>query len=462
MGDEEDDAGEVAEEAEGHGEAELVGEARVAAAEVFKGVIVLEGAEAAGEHAVAEEAGRVIGLDEAFVELGQAELPALPADAVAGGDQAFSDEACGAGAAGAGDGAHAELVLHDGEVGGEQETALDGGMDDDGFGDLEGMGHAFALVFDDIPMRRAGSGFHDMELCRTGKRERRWWAGESARRDGTIHWREMGWHEWSFAAALRIASGATALYERLRPAQADDALAPLPGVRLSRHTIASGKSRLDAIFAEPMSGGGRVAKPRAVLLICHGIGEIVEWWLPVQRLLAGQGVASLVFNYTGYGRSTGKISARQLEDDAVASFGYLERLLPGEPVSVLGFSLGTGVAAAAIGRMPAHRLVLCAGFPSFQEGAFCVGVPRSWKRLTPPIWRAEESMRGVTLPVLVVHGEEDALFPVELGRALHAACGEWAEWLLVPGQGHNQPFNQPTMHYWGPVVRWLVGEGARG
>jgi len=269
----------------------------------------------------------------------------------------------------------------------------------------------------------------------------------------------MGWHEWSFAAAIGAAGRVTNLYERLKPTPVREERTVMPGLRLSRHWIESGASRLDAVYAEPADRAGRAKPARMTLLICHGIGEIVEWWLPVQRLLAEQGVASLVFDYTGYGRSKGKVSARQLEDDAVAAFHYLEGLTGGGPVSVLGFSLGTGVAAAAIGRMPAQRLVLCAGFPSFRKAAFHVGVPRSWRRLVPPVWRAEESMRGVMLPVLVVHGENDQLFPVELGQELHAACGEWADWLLVPGQGHNQPFNQPTMHYWDPVLRWLAGDG---
>jgi hypothetical protein len=269
----------------------------------------------------------------------------------------------------------------------------------------------------------------------------------------------MGWHEWSFATAIGVASWATSLYERLKPTTVHEERTVMPGLRLSRHWIESGASRLDAVFAEPADWAGRPKPAWMTLLICHGIGEIVEWWLPVQRLLADQGVASLVFDYTGYGRSKGKISARQLEDDAVAAFRYLEELKQGEPVSVLGFSLGTGVAAAAISRMPAHRLVLAAGFPSFRKAAFHVGVPRRWKRLVPPVWRAEESMRGVTLPVLVVHGENDQLFPVEMGQELHAACGEQADWLLAPGQGHNQPFNQPTMHYWDPVLQWLADDG---
>ena len=89
----------------------------------------------------------------------------------------------------------------------------------------------------------------------------------------------------------------------------------------------------------------------------------------VQELLAAHGAASLVFDYSGYGRSTGRIEAAQCEQDAIAAFEFLEGLAPGAPIAVLGFSLGSGIAAAVMRRVRASRLVLCAGFTSFRAAA---------------------------------------------------------------------------------------------
>jgi hypothetical protein len=63
--------------------------------------------------------------------------------------------------------------------------------------------------------------------------------------------------------------------------------------RISGHSIASSDSSLDAVYVEP---AGRALQ--FVVLICHGIGEIVDGCLPVQRLLAANGAASLVFDYS--------------------------------------------------------------------------------------------------------------------------------------------------------------------
>ena len=260
-------------------------------------------------------------------------------------------------------------------------------------------------------------------------------------------------HRFTFAVAITAASRATSLRDRLLGTVRYVRRLEFHDVQISRPRIASGNSSLDALYVEP---AGRPVE--SVVLICHGIGEIVDGWLPVQRLLAANGAASLVFDYSGYGRSKGRVEAAQFEEDAVAAFRYLQELAPGMPIAVLGFSMGSGVAAAVINRIEASRLVLCAGFPSFQAAACSICIPARWARFVPPIWRAEESMRGCSLPVLVVHGGEDKTFPVKLGEQLHALCGESAEFLVIPEHGHNEPFRRPRLAYWGPILEWLAAD----
>jgi hypothetical protein len=73
----------------------------------------------------------------------------------------------------------------------------------------------------------------------------------------------------------------------------------------TRLAIRSGKNLLEAVLVKPVS-----QPARASVLICHGIGETVQHWFAVQEMLAATGVASLVFDYSGYGRSSGVFHAR--------------------------------------------------------------------------------------------------------------------------------------------------------
>ena len=90
----------------------------------MKPMVMLEAAEAASDHAVLEEVRRIpcLGYDERDVIVGEAELHALPAHRVAGGDEAASAALHWM---------HAELALHDSEMGGEREAALNGCLDED-------------------------------------------------------------------------------------------------------------------------------------------------------------------------------------------------------------------------------------------------------------------------------------------------------------------------------------------
>jgi alpha-beta hydrolase superfamily lysophospholipase len=222
---------------------------------------------------------------------------------------------------------------------------------------------------------------------------------------------------------------------------------------VSRHAIGSGKNVLDAVLVRPTK-----APARAGLLICHGIGETVQRWQKVQQLLAAHGVASLVFDYSGYGRSTGFFGAPESEQDAIAAFRFFEEQADGLPISLLGFSLGSGIATAILPRVPARSLVLGAAFTSLRDAARSTGVPGFLNFCVPPIWRAEDVLRSCTVPALIVHGERDRLFPVTMAAELGACCGSHAKVIIVPRLAHNEPFGKPTLGYWGLIIDHLLGE----
>jgi hypothetical protein len=228
------------------------------------------------------------------------------------------------------------------------------------------------------------------------------------------------------------------------------------GARVSRHVIPSGKNILDAVLVKPAADTAQ-----ASLLICHGIGETVQHWLPVQQLLAASGIASMVFDYSVYGASSGLFDSDQSEEDAVSAFHCLQQLTAPLPVSVLGFSLGSGIAAAIIRKIPAQRLVLCAAFTSLRKAAVSVGIPKALAFAVPPVWDAEDSLRNCAVDVLVVHGEKDGLFPVRMAAELAALCGSQSKLVVVPKVAHNQPFRRPELSYWGLIASWLLdGQGS--
>jgi alpha-beta hydrolase superfamily lysophospholipase len=260
----------------------------------------------------------------------------------------------------------------------------------------------------------------------------------------------MNAHRFTFTVAITVASRAIALRDRVLRKIARLSPEESARVTISEHWIPSGGNLLHAAYVVPAAN-----PPKAALLICHGIGEIVSYWLPVQHLLAINGVASLVFDYSGYGCSTGSIDWTQCELDALAAFEYLQHLAPSTPLSLLGLSLGSGVAAAIVNQVGPKRLFLCGAFTSFRAASCAICVPRFLSALVPPIWNAEEALRDCKLPVVIVHGEKDPLFPVHMASDLASICGSNAELIVVPNLTHNEPFYHPRLSYWDLIISRL-------
>jgi uncharacterized protein len=214
-----------------------------------------------------------------------------------------------------------------------------------------------------------------------------------------------------------------------------------------RIVIPSGKRRLSAVY---VSAGDDTP----AVLICHGIGELVEYWGKVQGLLKGMGVSSLVFNYSGYGSSSGILTTAHCEEDATVACQELARR--GHPsIVLLGFSLGSGVGGAVASRVDIDGLVLCEGFSTLREAGMAVGFPRWVTRVVPDVWDTVHEVSALEMPVLVVHSDVDGLFPLSMAQRVAEACGPRGKLIVINGLSHNAPIFAPTEDYWQPIADWV-------
>ncbi|MBM4062709.1 MAG: alpha/beta hydrolase [Planctomycetes bacterium] len=179
--------------------------------------------------------------------------------------------------------------------------------------------------------------------------------------------------------------------------------------------------------------------PRACLLFFVGNGEDLASGARHAVELAAHGVAVLVPEYPGYGRSPGTPSVVSLLTTAEAACAHAERSARdlGVPLVVGGSSLGTFCAVHLAAQGRAARLLLRAPPTTLAE----VAGRQFWWLPVGRLLRHRFDNLGpaaaVRCPVLIVHGEADGLVPIEFGRRLAAAFPGPAEVIAVPGAGHN-------------------------
>jgi fermentation-respiration switch protein FrsA (DUF1100 family) len=220
-----------------------------------------------------------------------------------------------------------------------------------------------------------------------------------------------------------------------------------------RLTIRSGGRKLSAVYV-------RANHDAPVFLICHGIGEQVEYWSGVQELLKTMDISSLVFNYSGYGASSGSVSVAHCEEDATSAYRELKDR-GHRSIFLLGFSLGSGVVLAVAPRLKVDGVILCQGYSTLREAALAMGFRPWMTHAMPDVWRNIRQLNEITTRVLVVHGDGDQLFPVAMAKRIHEACGERGELIIVSGLAHDGPVYFPTEAYWRPVVEWAERMSSR-
>lgn len=166
------------------------------------------------------------------------------------------------------------------------------------------------------------------------------------------------------------------------------------------------------------------APGRPVILYFHGTGETVYSRPARFRNLAKAGYGILGLSYRGYASSTGSPSEDGLRRDAEAFYDHVRARHPGSPVVLWGYSLGSGVAVRLASERHVDGLVLEAPYTSIVE------VGSRWfpylpvRHLMTNQFRSDERIGRVTAPLLVLHGKQDAVVPVEFGKRLFALANE--------------------------------------
>ena len=154
------------------------------------------------------------------------------------------------------------------------------------------------------------------------------------------------------------------------------------------------------------------------------------------------GVSGLLVSYRGYGLSEGVPSEEGTYEDARAGLRHLlERSgVDRDRIVYFGRSLGGAVAAKLATEQPPAALVLEASFPSVPRLAPrhfpWLGLP-VLRRLVPFRYDTAAYLEAVKAPVLVIHGGQDDIVPIQFGREVFQAAREPKEWYEVEGAGHN-------------------------
>jgi fermentation-respiration switch protein FrsA (DUF1100 family) len=180
---------------------------------------------------------------------------------------------------------------------------------------------------------------------------------------------------------------------------------------------------------------------RGVVLFCHGNAGNISHRLVSIQLFNELGLSVLIFDYRGYGQSTGKPTENGTYRDADAAWHYLveQRGIPAERIILFGRSLGASIAADLATRQSAAGLILESGFTSVPDVAAKLypWLPVRW--FSRYQYDTRKKLANIHSPVLIAHSRDDEIILYSNGERLFEAANEPKQFLQLRG-GHNDGF----------------------
>lgn len=188
-----------------------------------------------------------------------------------------------------------------------------------------------------------------------------------------------------------------------------------------------------------------------LVLFCHGNAGNISHRLDNLFLFNRLGVSVFIFDYRGYGQSTGETSEEGTYDDARGALAWLvEKDWSPARMIYFGRSLGAGVAVQLALENPPGGLVLESPFPSIAAMGWHHN-PLLYLLLG---WALNarydnlDKIEKIQVPLLLFQGTQDAIVPEKMARRLFARANEPKTYHPVAGAGHNDTYERGGNDYW--------------
>jgi uncharacterized protein len=182
-----------------------------------------------------------------------------------------------------------------------------------------------------------------------------------------------------------------------------------------------------------------------LILYFHGNGEVVSDYDHIAPLYNQRELNLVVADYRGYGASGGSPTLSAISRDCHLIFTAVKEEISSRKFKgglwIMGRSLGSisAIELACRWKDDFRALIIESGFVSILPVMKHLGPSLPMDSHTDGILEEALAMvRAIKLPVLIIHGEDDTLVPLEEARRFHDNLGSTEKRLLIiPGADHN-------------------------
>ena len=206
----------------------------------------------------------------------------------------------------------------------------------------------------------------------------------------------------------------------------------------------------EELFIES-KGGGRLnalwfkaKEPKGVVLYFHGNADNLSRWGELHRDFLPRGYDLMIFDYRGFGKSTGPVSEELFYQDAMAIYLTAREHFAPRDIIIYGRSLGSGPASWLASRCQVKHLILETPFSSLHDlfHTYYPFLPEVF--LFRYLFPVKDHLKAVNIPVTIFHGTEDRIVPMKCARMLEPYLKPGDNFTVVKGADHNSVSSSET------------------
>jgi uncharacterized protein len=178
---------------------------------------------------------------------------------------------------------------------------------------------------------------------------------------------------------------------------------------------------------------------RETVLVFNGNAGNRGFRAALAAMLADAGLATLLFDYRGYGENQGQPSEEGLARDAEAAYRYIaaRKDVDSRRLVYFGESLGTGVAVRLATNHVPRALILRSPFTSLIDVGRHHYPFLPVRTLLSDRFASIDCVDRLSCPLLVIAAARDSVVPSEQSRRLYEAARPPKHLVIIEGVDHN-------------------------
>lgn len=190
----------------------------------------------------------------------------------------------------------------------------------------------------------------------------------------------------------------------------------------------------------------KVPNSKGVVFYLKGNSRSIKGWGKFARDFVSKGYDFFMFDYRGFGKSSGRRTEQTLYNDSQTVYKWLSEVYPENQIVVYGRSMGSGIATRVASWNKPKMLILDSPYYSFLYNIRRYAFILPLKYLLRYQIRTDQFIKKVTCPIFIIHGTADRLIPYKQGKMLYHLAEDRATLVTIEGGGHNNLPEFPQYH----------------